>query len=409
MAEELSYVVALLGARMHYAVPRLLHEHGILARLYVDVCATYSLPRLLGLFSTGLLPSRLRRLRARVPAGVPRRIITAFTRFGLDYQQRRIQARSESEMTAVHLWAGESFCRLILEADPPQDAGLYCFNSAVLEPLQHWRQAGQQTIVEQTIAPRRIEAKILRDEEQAFPDWEPPLVCDENIDAYMFREEAEWRHADVIVCGSKFVQSGVSKCGGAVERCVVLPYGIPLNVFPANTKSVLNGRALRVLTVGEVGLRKGSHYVLQAARRLNGRAEFRMVGPMSFLQRREEEIKRNISYVGVVPRSEIMNHFDWADIFLLPSLCEGSATVTYEALSAGLPVIATRSTGSILEDGVSGFIIPERNVDAIVGVLETFLDTPGLLREMSAAARKRSEIGGLEAYGMRLMSLISNM
>src|ERR1043166_6837152 len=164
MREGLSLTVALMGARMHYAVPRLFHEHRVLARFYADICATQGWPRLLGCLPVGWLPSGLRRLVARVPTGIPSPLVTAFTSFGLEYQRRRSHVRSPGEMTAVHLWAGETFCRLILEARPPEHTALYCFNSAGLELLREWRRRGRLTMVEQTIAPRRVEERLLRQE-----------------------------------------------------------------------------------------------------------------------------------------------------------------------------------------------------------------------------------------------------
>ena len=400
------FIVALMGARMHYAVPRILHEQGVLQHFYADICASVGWPRALQYIPKDLLPSGLRRLAARVPAGIPRSLVTAFTQFGLDYQRRRHAARSVSEMTAVHLWAGQTFNRLILEAEPPQNTSLFCFNSAGLELLQAWRARGQFSMLEQTIAPRRVEERILRDEEQAFPGWQEPLPRDTNVDAYMEREEQEWQAAKVIVCGSDFVREGVRECGGPAERCVVVPYGIALGDFPAKPRETVRQRPLRVLTVGEIGLRKGSHYVLEAARRLAGKVEFRMAGPMGLLPERAAELRRHIEWAGVVPRREILAHYQWADIFLLPSLCEGSATVVYEALSIGLPVIATPSTGSLIEDGVSGFCVPEKDSLAIVHAIEELLSRPNRLEEMSFAARKRAQVGSIESYSERLASVL---
>jgi len=187
----------------------------------------------------------------------------------------------------------------------------------------------------------------------------------------------------------------------------VVPYGVDLTTVSGQVRTVVKNRPLRVLTLGEVCLRKGSHYVLQAAKRLAGKVEFRMAGPMGLLPERADEIKKNIDYVGIVDRREVVAQFAWADVFLLPSLCEGSATATYEALGAGLPVVATPSTGSILEHGVSGFIVPERDVDTIVASLENFLQTPKLLEQMSQSAVERSRHGSLEAYGQRLRALFS--
>lgn len=400
------FVVALMGARMHYAVPRIFWQHKVLSRFYTDICLNAGWPAFLRWLPSGILPRGLKRLAGRHVADVPPKLIAAFTGFGLEYQRRRARSRSVSEMTAVHLWAGERFCRLILDAKPPGDAGLYCFNSAGLELLRDWRSRGRRALVEQTIAPRRVEERILFEEEAAFPGWQEPLPRDANVNAYIAREEAEWREADGIVCGSEFVRSGVGECGGPVDRCIVVPYGIPFTPEDAVIRAPLAGRKLRVLTVGEIGLRKGSHYVLQSARRLSGHAEFRMVGPIALLPQRLAELEAVAQYAGISPRSEISRHFNWADVFLLPSLCEGSATVTYEALSAGLPVVTTPSSGSIVEDGVSGFIVPERSAEEIVAALEKFLSISGKLVQMSRAAKERAMFGGLDAYGQRLMQVI---
>jgi glycosyltransferase involved in cell wall biosynthesis len=347
-------------------------------------------------------------LAGRVPRGIPSRVIRAFTSFGFEYQRRRSRARSISEMTATHLWAGETFCRLILESNPTLDSDVFCFNSAGLEILQAWRGRGHLCVVEQTIAPRRFEEKILAEEHLRLPDWQEPPPHDSNVAAYIAREEAEWREADIIVCGSDFVREGVRACGGPVERCVVVPYGIDLQSFPTCKRDWTPRRPLRVLTVGEVGLRKGSPYVVEAARRLKGRVEFRMVGPMTLHSRRAKELQKHVEWLGVVPRRDIAAHYRWADVFLLPSLCEGSATVTYEALSAGLPVVTTKSSGSISVPGVTGFCVIERDSEGIVAALERFFANPQLLRDMSEAARQHSSQGSFDVYGERLIAALSH-
>ena len=311
-------------------------------------------------------------------------------------------------MTAAHLWAGERFCRLILEHHPDPHANIYCYNSAGLELLRDWRRRGRRGVVEQTIAPRRVEERLLGEEVAEFPGWEEPRPRDAHVDAYIDREEAEWQQAQTILCGSEFVKEGVAECGGPADRCVVVPYGVPLDRFRPAAKLPLAGRRLRVLTVGEVGLRKGSQYVCDAAQRLSRHAEFRLVGPVGVLPQKAALLGQTLQLTGAIPRSEVIRDFDWADVFLLPSLCEGSATVTYEALAAGLPVIATPNTGSIVEDGVSGFVVPARESDAIVAAIERFLVDPSLVNAMRAAAYERSREGSLDAYGRRLMQVLDS-
>ncbi len=108
-------------------------------------------------------------------------------------------------------------------------------------------------------------------------------------------------------------------------------------------------------------------------------------------------------------RSEIMRMYDWADVFVMPSICEGSATVTYEALACGLPVVTTSNSGSVVRDGQDGFVVPIRDSGAIALRLRQLLDNRELLREMSMSARRRGWEFGLESYGARIISLIKSL
>ena len=92
------------------------------------------------------------------------------------------------------------------------------------------------------------------------------------------------------------------------------------------------------------------------------------------------------------------------DVFLLPSVSEGSAGVCYEALAAGLPVITTPNAGSVVRDGIDGFIVPIRSPEAIIEKLDRLASDPDLLAFMSKNARERSADYTLERYGERLLS-----
>jgi glycosyltransferase involved in cell wall biosynthesis len=100
-------------------------------------------------------------------------------------------------------------------------------------------------------------------------------------------------------------------------------------------------------------------------------------------------------------------HYGWADAFLLPSLCEGSATVTYEALAYGLPVICTPNTGSVVRDGIEGFVVPIRDPNAIAGRIEELAANPERRTRMGQDARLRARDFTLEAYGQRLLAALN--
>jgi glycosyltransferase involved in cell wall biosynthesis len=85
---------------------------------------------------------------------------------------------------------------------------------------------------------------------------------------------------------------------------------------------------------------------------------------------------------------------------------EGSATVTYEALAAGLPVICTPNTGSVVRNGVDGFVVPIRDPDAIVDAIEMLSENRSLLETMSSRAKERSGSFDLASYRNRLLTVL---
>jgi glycosyltransferase involved in cell wall biosynthesis len=286
---------------------------------------------------------------------------------------------------------------------------VYAFHSAALEILQNARSAGVLAVMEQTNAPIRIVRGLLRDECKRYPSWISNGTGNDRHELeYSQRESEEWRYADIILCGSDFVRKGIIECNGPAEKCLIVPYGVDSRFEVARRTDLPKSVKLRVLTVGAVGLRKGTPYVLQAAKRCQKQATFRIVGSVNVSSGAAEQLKEHVHVLGRVPRSEIQRQYAWADVFLLPSLCEGSATVVYEALAAGLPVICTPNTGSIVRDGTDGFIVPIRDPEAIARCIVRLAGDESLRRAMSKNARLRYEQeGSLDAYARRLLTAIS--
>jgi glycosyltransferase involved in cell wall biosynthesis len=281
---------------------------------------------------------------------------------------------------------------------------VYVFNSAGLELLEHARKLGLKTVMEQTIAPTETELMILARETISHPIWEPAASRNDLAKELADRERAEWKNADVILCGSEFVKQGIAACGGPAARCKVVPYGV--NGGENTPRNPHNG-TLRVLTVGAVGLRKGTPYVLAAAQKLGAKGKFRLAGHIGVSNEMRLLLTKHMELMGAVPRGEIGKLYDEADVFLLPSLCEGSATATYEALAAGLPVITTPNAGSVVRDGIDGFIVPASNSDAIAEKLELLSTDRALLNKMSANALQRASEFTLEAYSRRLLEAVA--
>lgn len=396
---------------MHYAVPRILHEHGLLERFYTDIHSKNALSDAVRCLPSSLLPNSVESLLDRVPRGIPRQKITSFPGLGLAYFVRRKAARSGMARQDAHLWMGRAFNRRVVRQNEKPDA-YYVFNTAGLEILKDARRENRTGILEQTIAPLAVERRILKDEARQHPKWtEAEGFGRYEHDRMIQREKKEWKEADQILCGSEFVAEGIEESGGAREKCKIVPYGVELETPPRSESPTSvekeNVRPLHVLTVGHVSLRKGIPYLYWSARELGKAARFRVVGPLNIPPAAVSRLRKHAEVTGGVPRTEVSNHYKWADVFLLPSLCEGSATVCYEALGHALPVVTTPNAGSIVRDGEEGFIVPIRDPEAIVEALIRLAEDRVLLRSMSKSARTRAKEGSLDAYASRLIDAVS--
>lgn len=401
-------MVAQLGARMHYAIPIMLHRRGMLDRFYTDFCLNSStfamLSRLNSVIGSRPVGQALRRRIAEVPDGQ----IRTFPTFGLEYALRRRRAATPRQRDETFLWAAKAFAANVLSQGFGAAEGLYVFNTAGLELMRSARQFGLRTVVEQTIAPRSVQRELLAVERERYPGWETAAHVSPAEQEIVEREEEEWSLADMVLCASPFVRDSIIARGGDPTRCAVVPYGFePTSEDTAAVRPLPDRQGpLRVLTVGGVGLRKGTPDLLRAAAMLRGAATFRLVGPLVAAPEALADLPDNVEIVGHKPFAELAREYRDADVFLLPSICEGSATSIYEAMSFGLPIVCTPNCGSVVRDGVEGYIVPIRDPEAIAErLIRLAQDTQGRAA-MGCRARTRAADFDLNGYGRRLLDII---
>jgi len=382
----------------------------MLAHFYTDAyagkgSAGYLLGKAAALLLEDWRPAALQRFLGRREDGLPPEKVTAFNRFGFAYARAQKRARNTTELAKVFLTYGQQFCELVEKNHSKPADVVYAFNFFALG-LSHWAdQNNRGKILEQVSAPASVDSRLVWEEHQLWPGWEPYREISVGLLSEL--EAQEWQAADAIVCGSGFVGQGLASLGVPLEKIRVVPYGVEPSRFAATRAPYDGRRPLRVLFVGGVSLRKGPQYLVQALEELHSlQVVTRLVGPVALREPYRRRWQSWVELTGQVPRTEVRRHYEWADVFVFPSICEGSATVTYEALAAGLPVITTANAGSVVRDGVEGFIVPIRDHQAIAARLEQLAMNPGLLRDMCQRASERAKEYTWERYGERLVSVI---
>jgi glycosyltransferase involved in cell wall biosynthesis len=379
------------GARMHYAVPALLASAGMLDALYTDIHAGCWPARVLdAVWPRFGRPRALRRLLGRrLPPELPPGSV-------------RTVPLASALRTFLGRDAGPGVTRRLLAENFGAANALYTFAHGDIAVLRAARDRGMFTVFEQVIGPNLN--RYLREERAHFPGLEPQESA-AHCAAYIDAHRAVWDCADLVLAPSDFVAEGIAELGGAPEKVRFVPYGIPESLLDAEPAP----QPGRVLFVGQVGLRKGSHYLAAAARILKQRhvpCEIRVVGSVPPALAASRLFDGPV-YAGQVPRSEIDREFLAADVFVLPSLAEGSATAHLEALAYGLPVIATPNAGTVVRNETEGLIVPIRDANALADAIERVVTGRSLRDRLSQAARARAASFTWPRYRERLLGALT--
>jgi len=158
-----------------------------------------------------------------------------------------------------------------------------------------------------------------------------------------------------------------------------------------------------------VGLRKGAHYLAEAKRLLDEKGvptEVRIVGPGDSAIAEHPAFQGPI-YCGQIPRTRMAEEFRRADVFVLPTISDSFALVHLEAMACGVPVITTPNCGSVVRDGVDGFLVPIRDAAMLAERIEQIVTDRDLRERMSQNAKERTAEYTWERYGERLLSAVT--
>jgi rhamnosyl/mannosyltransferase len=155
-----------------------------------------------------------------------------------------------------------------------------------------------------------------------------------------------------------------------------------------------------ILFVGLMRHYKGVDYLIRAMQHVP--AEARLVLAGDGPKRGEWEalsnsvgLQERVTFLGRVPDADLPGLYQAADIFVLPATTRAEALglVTVEAMLSGLPCIATEvgtGTSYLVQEGVSGFVVPPRSPEALAQAISRLLADPGLRAQMGQAGRERA-------------------
>jgi len=258
-----------------------------------------------------------------------------------------------------------------------------------------------------------VGAKKIIDWSQAHPGYGRGLMREEynllEIDAESYlgksnveRALDELRQADLVLVPSDFVASTFRRQSKDRLNIRQNPYGIDLGMFRRIEK---DDSIFRIIFVGSICIRKGAHYLLEAVKQLKDLTlELILVGTIwSDFRIFMDDYSDYYRYVPAVPHHELYKHYSNSSVFVFPSLLEGMAYVTLEAMACGLPCIVTPNAGSIVRDGKDGFVVPIRDVEALKEKILFFYENEDARVEMGRSAKEHVQQFTWDRYGNQLI------
>ncbi len=213
------------------------------------------------------------------------------------------------------------------------------------------------------------------------------------------------RWADALIALSEDVKARLLSEGFPASRIALIPNSVDLEGLqeferhPQMKQRLLNlpESAAVVGTLAVFKEQKGYPYLIEAAgqiRRTRQDVYFLIVGSgpkAAEIHRRIDERGLEGAFVCVGQQADVRPYLAAMDVFVLPSLWEGMPRALMEAMAAGIPAVGTNVSGirDLIEDGVTGLLVPAGDAGRLAAAIMTMLADPGKARAFADAARRR--------------------
>jgi glycosyltransferase involved in cell wall biosynthesis len=206
------------------------------------------------------------------------------------------------------------------------------------------------------------------------------------------------KRSDAIIAMTPESVTELQQIGYAMARVLKVTNGVPLFAAPSRRRRELE--PVQVVYVGRLSAEKGLPDLLHAwqsvMRRSTHDIALRMIGEGPQFA----ELQALASALGIDETVEFFGYCNdvpallaEADLFVLPSYAEGNSNAVLEAMSAGLPIVATRLAGTSLQVGREGarFLVPPGHRDALADALLELVEDERARRKLGEAMRERIE------------------
>jgi glycosyltransferase involved in cell wall biosynthesis len=278
---------------------------------------------------------------------------------------------------------------------------------AATETLRTARRLGIPTVLERPNAHTRYAYTVVRDECRRLGVDLPADHEHAWNDEHLRIEEEEYQLADHLLCPSDFVAKTFRDQGFEATRLQRHFYGYDPAVFRPRPR-VNASRPFTMLFVGVCAVRKGVHFALEAWLQSPASEHGTFLIAGDFLPAYAACLQRELAH----PSVRVLGHRDdvpelmaRSDILVLPSLEEGSALVTAEAIASGCVPLVSSATSGVCVNGENSLVHEVADVEGLTSHITTVYESPDLLEQLREGCKRTAgEITWRDA-GVRLLDV----
>ncbi|HEX3694630.1 MAG TPA: glycosyltransferase family 4 protein [Polyangia bacterium] len=223
------------------------------------------------------------------------------------------------------------------------------------------------------------------------------------------RKDAELGLATAVSVASAHTRASLEDLGVKIP-VVVTPYGFPVEAF--QPKTAMNDGPFTVLAVGTQDLRKGTPYLLEAWKKAGLKnAHLRLIGRLNLSSSFLDRYAGLFEHVPYEANAGLGAIYRAADLLMFPTLGDGYGLVIQEAMSCATPVVTTPCGGGpeSIRHGETGWIVPPRDIDALVEHLRFAAANRDKIFAVGQAARARAEQWTWRQAGEALVRALSQL
>jgi glycosyltransferase involved in cell wall biosynthesis len=247
--------------------------------------------------------------------------------------------------------------------------------------------------------------RLLAEEAERYPEWEPTLESTREPEEKLCRKEKELRLADRITCPSQFVLDSIPLEIRQKTLCQISPFGSP-PCEPVDFECSPKNDILKLLFVGSMSQRKGLADLFEAMKLLKGETiSLSILGqpsmPKEFYRKQFSEFE----YFPPRSNQKVREIMKMHDALVLPSIVEGRALVQQEALSCGLPIIVTPNAGGedLVKEGTTGHLVPIRSPKKIAEAIRSMIENKNHKVEIRKLCQIKAKQYSWVSYAQRII------